>query len=163
MANCAAVTSSQWVTSSTRKCWSVGMILYRQRSPMGLAWSMLSRTKAMLDLKYQSAALRTGWTPSTLLYDVSICLMVSILILWRWLMFLSIIRGMNTLCMQLGETPKPYCRACFSMKKRITVRHKSTPPPTLFSPSVAPLSRVSLVLPAHHLYEKWWLHVRGVA
>ena len=53
------------------------MILYRQRSPMGLAWSMLSRTRAMMDLKYQSAVLRTTWTPSTSLYDVSICLVVS--------------------------------------------------------------------------------------
>ena len=41
-------------------------------------------------------------------------------ILWRWLMFLSMFRGKNTLCTQQGETPKPYCQACFSIKKRIT-------------------------------------------
>ena len=33
-------------------------------------------------------------------------------------MFLSMFHGKNTLCTQQGETPKPYCQACFSIKKK---------------------------------------------
>ena len=45
-------------------------------------------------------------------------------------------------------------------QKSITARHKSTPTPTPFLLYVSPLSRVSLILSAHHLQH---LHVRGVA